>query len=116
MKELKAYLYCTSLKDLRLDEPGRSNLTYKALGAGFWALKQKDFRQAIQDIVHEVNKNQKTKKLAIKASFLFLKKKQNKTTKLRSKKFVLKVILVYLHYDLQVLNLCNSCTVLEELI
>jgi hypothetical protein len=57
MKELKAYLYCTSLKDLRLDEPGRSNFTYKALGAGFWALKQKDFRQAIQDIVHEVSKN-----------------------------------------------------------
>ncbi|XP_053378387.1 ADP-ribosylarginine hydrolase Tri1-like [Mercenaria mercenaria] len=53
MKELKAYLYCTSLKDLHLDEAGRSNYTYKALGAGFWALKQKDFRQAIQDIVHE---------------------------------------------------------------
>lgn len=54
MKELKAYLYCTSLKDLRLDEPGRANYTYKALGAGFWALKQKDFRQAIQDVVLEV--------------------------------------------------------------
>jgi len=54
IKELKAYLYCTSLKDLRLDEAGRTNFTYKALGAGFWALKQKDFRQAVQDIVLEV--------------------------------------------------------------
>lgn len=54
VKELKAYMYCSSLKDLHLDEAGRANYTYKALGAGFWALRQKDFRHAIQDIVHEV--------------------------------------------------------------
>ncbi|KAH3819253.1 uncharacterized protein LOC127832469 isoform X2 [Dreissena polymorpha] len=53
VKELKAYMFCTSLKDLRLDDPGRPSYTYKALGSGFWALKQKDFRQAIQDIVLE---------------------------------------------------------------
>ena len=63
MKELKAFMYCTSLKDLRLDEPGRSNYTYKALGAGFWALKQKDFRHAIQDIVHEVREDNVQAKL-----------------------------------------------------
>lgn len=51
VKELKFYIYCTSLKELNLDEPGKINYTYKALGAGFWALRQKDFRQAIQDIV-----------------------------------------------------------------
>ena len=54
MKELKFYIYCTSLKELDLDEPGKINYTYKALGAGFWALRQKDFRQAIQDIVLQV--------------------------------------------------------------
>ncbi|KAK3101241.1 hypothetical protein FSP39_002045, partial [Pinctada imbricata] len=53
VKELKYYMYPNSLKDLHLDEPGRSNFTYKALGAGFWALRQKNFRQSIQDIVLE---------------------------------------------------------------
>ncbi|KAL3851757.1 hypothetical protein ACJMK2_015468 [Sinanodonta woodiana] len=52
-KELRFYLYCTSVKSLKLNEPGRASYTYKALGAGFWALKQKDFRQAVQDIVLE---------------------------------------------------------------
>ena len=54
MKELRFYMYCTSLKDLDLDEPGRISYTYKALGAGFWALRQKDFRQAIQAVVLQV--------------------------------------------------------------
>ena len=47
-------MYPPGLKELRLDLPARSSYTYKALGAGFWALRQKDFRQAIQAIVLEV--------------------------------------------------------------
>ena len=47
-------MYVTSLKDLQLNEVGRTNHTFKAVGAGFWAFKQKDFRTAIQDIVMEV--------------------------------------------------------------
>ncbi|KAL4226883.1 hypothetical protein ACF0H5_014861 [Mactra antiquata] len=53
VKELKSYMYCSCLKDLDLDETGKQHYTYKALGAGFWALRRKDFRQAIQDIVLE---------------------------------------------------------------
>ena len=47
-------MYCTSLKELHLDDIGSFNNTYKTVGAGFWALKQKNFRTAIQDIVMEV--------------------------------------------------------------
>jgi hypothetical protein len=54
VKELKRYMFCESLKSLELDEPGKTNYTYKTLGAAMWGLKQKDFRQAIQDIVMEV--------------------------------------------------------------
>ncbi|KAL5015164.1 hypothetical protein ScPMuIL_009434 [Solemya velum] len=53
IKELKHHMYCSSLKELKLDEPGKSNHTFKALGAGFWALRQKDFRMAIQSIILE---------------------------------------------------------------
>ena len=49
-------MQCTSLKELKLGESGSSGPpTFKAMGAGFWALRQKDFRTAIQDIVMEVN-------------------------------------------------------------
>lgn len=47
-------MHPSSLKELKLDEPGKANYTYKTLGAGFWALRQKDFREAIQDVVLEV--------------------------------------------------------------
>ncbi|XP_062593715.1 ADP-ribosylarginine hydrolase Tri1-like [Saccostrea cucullata] len=53
VKELKRAMHPSNLKDLRLDEPGKTNYTYKTLGAGFWALRQKNFREAIQDIVLE---------------------------------------------------------------
>ncbi|KAK7499928.1 hypothetical protein BaRGS_00008776 [Batillaria attramentaria] len=53
IKELKRYMFATSLKDLQLAEVGRDSHTFKAVGAGFWALKQKDFRSALQDIVME---------------------------------------------------------------
>lgn len=54
MKELKKAMHPSNLKELKLDEPGKANYTYKTLGAGFWALRQKNFREAIQDIVLEV--------------------------------------------------------------
>ncbi|CAL1529105.1 unnamed protein product [Lymnaea stagnalis] len=53
LKSLKKSLHSTSLKDLKLGDVGNMSFTYKAVGAGFWALKQKDFRTAIQDIVME---------------------------------------------------------------
>ncbi len=55
VKEFKRILHTTSLKDLKLDEAGKMSHTYKTLGAGFWALKQKDFKTAIRDIVMEVS-------------------------------------------------------------
>ena len=57
IKELKRHLFATSLKDLQLNEVGRSNYTFKTVGAAFWAFKQKDFRLAIQNIVMEVWEN-----------------------------------------------------------
>ncbi|XP_052085314.1 ADP-ribosylarginine hydrolase Tri1-like [Mytilus californianus] len=53
VKELKKYMFCETLKALELDEQCKSNYTYKTLGAAMWGLRQKDFRQAIQDIVME---------------------------------------------------------------
>lgn len=50
-EELWKYMSCKDIKDLALDEKGKIGYTYKTLGAGFWALKQDDFRQAIQTVV-----------------------------------------------------------------
>ncbi|XP_067683812.1 ADP-ribosyl-[dinitrogen reductase] glycohydrolase-like [Haliotis asinina] len=52
-KELKKYLKCKKIKDLELCEERKIGYTYKCLGCGFWALKQKDFRKALQTIVME---------------------------------------------------------------
>ncbi|XP_071082434.1 uncharacterized protein YegU-like [Haliotis cracherodii] len=52
-KELKKYLLCEKIQDLKLCELGKIGYTYKCLGCGFWALKQKDFRKALQTIVME---------------------------------------------------------------
>ncbi|XP_022343575.2 ADP-ribosylarginine hydrolase Tri1-like [Crassostrea virginica] len=49
--ELLRYMRCTNIKQLKLAEPGAIGYTFKSLGAGFWALKQKDFRKAITKIV-----------------------------------------------------------------
>lgn len=45
---------CTDIKQLKLAEPGAIGYTFKSLGAGFWAFKQKDFRKAITKIVMQV--------------------------------------------------------------
>ena len=48
-------MYATKLKELKLDESKKIGYTYKTLGAGFWALRQKDFRTALQEIVMAVS-------------------------------------------------------------
>ncbi|XP_046563667.1 uncharacterized protein LOC124272507 isoform X1 [Haliotis rubra] len=50
---LKTYLECEKIKNLNLDESRKIGYTYKCMGCGFWALKQKDFRKALQTIVME---------------------------------------------------------------
>ena len=45
---------CENVSDLDLDESRKIGYTYKCLGSGFWALKQKNFRTAIQTLVMEV--------------------------------------------------------------
>ncbi|XP_070558795.1 microtubule-associated protein 1B-like [Ptychodera flava] len=52
-EELKKYMYCEDLDKLMLDEHNKIGYTYKCLGAGFWAFKQKDFRKALTSIVRE---------------------------------------------------------------
>ncbi|XP_071083956.1 uncharacterized protein [Haliotis cracherodii] len=52
-KELKTYLECKKIQKLKLCEERKIGYTYKCLGCGFWALKQKDFRKALQTNVME---------------------------------------------------------------
>ena len=47
-------MFATNIKDLKLDEIKVIGYTYKCLGAGFWALKQHDFRKALQKVTIEV--------------------------------------------------------------
>ena len=52
--ELKKHMFASSIKDLQLDESRKIGYTYKTMGAGFWALRQKDFRKALTTVVMEV--------------------------------------------------------------
>ncbi|CAL1531811.1 unnamed protein product [Lymnaea stagnalis] len=52
-KELFFYMNCSKLKKLQLTEPGKIGYTYKCLGAGFWALRQKDFKKAMIKLIME---------------------------------------------------------------
>ena len=56
INELERAIKVTDLKELRLDEDGKIGYTYKTLGAAFWALKQNNFRYAIEKITMEVKK------------------------------------------------------------
>lgn len=47
-------MFCKSLDDLHLDEGDKIGYTYKCMGAGFWALRQNDFRAALEAIAYEV--------------------------------------------------------------
>ena len=51
---MKKYLFTTDIKDLKLDDTKKIGYVYKCLGAGFWALKQNNFRKALQKITMEV--------------------------------------------------------------
>lgn len=42
------------LEELKLDEDGKIGYTYKCMGAGFWALRQNDFRASLEAITFEV--------------------------------------------------------------
>ena len=53
-KELRAYMFENKLQNLKLGES--IGYTFKCLGAGFWAFRQKDFRNAIQQVTMEVIK------------------------------------------------------------
>lgn len=50
-EELKYYMFCEELSNLKLCESNTIGYTFKCVGAGFWALKQTDFRYALEQIV-----------------------------------------------------------------
>ncbi|XP_035675986.1 uncharacterized protein LOC118415448 [Branchiostoma floridae] len=52
-QELMGYMQVRDLRMLQLDERDTIGYTYKALGAGFWALRQRGFRDAIVQIAME---------------------------------------------------------------
>lgn len=52
-EELKKYMFAKSLDELKLDENGKIGYTYKCMGAGFWALRQDNFRAALEAIAYE---------------------------------------------------------------
>ncbi|XP_073229532.1 uncharacterized protein [Porites lutea] len=52
-EDLKEYMFAKSLNDLQLDESGKIGYTYKCMGAGFWALRQENFRDALEAIAFE---------------------------------------------------------------
>ncbi|XP_070558794.1 ADP-ribosyl-[dinitrogen reductase] glycohydrolase-like [Ptychodera flava] len=51
--KLHEYMNKRNLSELKLAQPDNIGYTYKCLGAGFWALRQKDFREALTAIVKE---------------------------------------------------------------
>ncbi|CAB3981296.1 Hypothetical predicted protein [Paramuricea clavata] len=51
--ELKHHMFAESIDKLELDSPRAIGYTFKCMGAGFWAFRQKDFREAIQAITME---------------------------------------------------------------
>ena len=55
-KDLWWYMNCTKLKQLQLCEAAKIGYTYKCMGAGFWALKQKDFQKAMIKVVMAVSR------------------------------------------------------------
>ena len=47
-------MFADSLAKLELDAQRAIGYTFKCMGAGFWAFRQKNFREAIQAITMEV--------------------------------------------------------------
>ncbi|XP_031561264.1 uncharacterized protein LOC116297216 [Actinia tenebrosa] len=56
-EELRKHMFAKTLSDLRLSGDNKIGYTYKCLGAGFWAFRQKDFRVALTELVMEVCKS-----------------------------------------------------------
>ncbi|XP_034039930.1 ADP-ribosylarginine hydrolase Tri1-like [Thalassophryne amazonica] len=46
-QELHDHMFTPNLRSLALSEPGKIGYTFKPLGAGFWAFRQKKFRDAL---------------------------------------------------------------------
>ena len=46
-------MYARSLSELQLATGNAIGYTFKCLGAGFWALRQNDYRTALEAIVYE---------------------------------------------------------------
>ncbi|XP_078677172.1 ADP-ribosyl-[dinitrogen reductase] glycohydrolase-like [Branchiostoma floridae x Branchiostoma belcheri] len=53
VQELQFHMEAEKLSLLKLDERRKIGYTYKTLGAGFWALRQNDFRKAMTELVME---------------------------------------------------------------
>ena len=45
--EMKQHMFADKLSDLELDDKPKIGYTFKCMGAGFWALRQIDFRYRI---------------------------------------------------------------------
>lgn len=54
MKNLHTVMFATNISDHELADDPKIGYTYKAMGAGFWALRQTDFRKAMETIILEV--------------------------------------------------------------
>ncbi|KAJ7375938.1 hypothetical protein OS493_037901 [Desmophyllum pertusum] len=52
-KELEDHMFAKSLDDLQLDGEGKIGYTFKCLGAGFWSLRQDDFRESLEAVTFE---------------------------------------------------------------
>ena len=54
-KELRSHMFAKKIDDLKLSDAGKIGYTLKAMGAGFWGLRQKDFRKALTVLTMEVS-------------------------------------------------------------
>ena len=61
-------MFAKSLNDLQLDESGKIGYTYKCMGAGFWALRQENFRDALEAIAFEVMRVNCCKTIGVRMS------------------------------------------------
>ena len=53
MEEFASYIDAPNIRFLNLDDPDTIGYTFKCMGAGFWALRQDNFRDALEAIVFE---------------------------------------------------------------
>ena len=53
-KEMRQKMCADTLAELQLSNQRTEGYVFTALGAGFWALRQSDFRTAIQEIIMQV--------------------------------------------------------------